>query len=99
MLTTSKTFLKFVVGVKYDWLEELFERRSKMDLNKVVGKDVKDLIKDLVEAQQSKEEKPEKRQHEEQQQTLQLPKMDKKNDEQSIQAARDRYLQRKQQKK
>lgn len=39
LVSTTRPFLRNVLSVKYQWIEPLLQRRTKLDVNKLIGRD------------------------------------------------------------
>ena len=80
------------IGIKYEWIEQLLKRRVTMDVSKLLGRDVREVIAmSLMTEEQRKEEILKEAAVPE---TL-TEQFARRNTDNTLSAARERYLQRK----
>jgi len=91
LVSTTKVFIRLIFGIKYDWVAAFIgENAPKPDVNRLIGRDAKEILEAFsAQAQKNKASNPAEDAELQQ-------KFARKNDDSSIQAARERYLQRKQ---
>jgi len=56
-ISTTRPFIKMVCGVKYEWIEPLLFKRKAVDVNKLIGRNVTDLISSSIVTEEVFEEK------------------------------------------
>lgn len=37
-----------VCGIKYEWIDELLHNRTKVDVNRLIGRDVREVVKSMT---------------------------------------------------
>lgn len=93
MVCTTRPFLRTVCGIKYEWVESKLEQMAHLDVNRLMGRNVKDIIAaSMAKAEPVAEEN-------ESLESELAQKFARRNDDASISAAKERYLKRLQAKK
>eukprot|EP01117_Protostelium_nocturnum_P004795 TRINITY_DN1739_c0_g1_i1.p1 TRINITY_DN1739_c0_g1~~TRINITY_DN1739_c0_g1_i1.p1 ORF type:complete len:911 (+),score=370.56 TRINITY_DN1739_c0_g1_i1:84-2816(+) len=91
LVMTTRIFMRSVCGVKESWVEELHKHKSKLDVNKLIGRDIREVVNQLsvkVVESQSLDSKFDESHADK--------AFARRNDDAAIQAARERALARKQ---
>lgn len=53
--------MRTVCGIRYEWVEEHLQKVAKLDLNRLIGKDVKDIIAPALGVQKEVQQEPEEK--------------------------------------
>ncbi|KAM7139990.1 putative ATP-dependent RNA helicase DHX40 isoform 3-T4 [Macrochelys suwanniensis] len=94
VLVTSKIYVRMVCPIRYEWVKDLLPKLHEIDVYELSSVAREEVTKEEITKWKNKEDL--KRQYEKIKDDS-AKKMEKRNDDQSIQDARVRYLQRKQQ--
>jgi hypothetical protein len=60
LVFTTRPYMRTVCGIRYEWVEEHLQKVAKLDLNRLIGRDVKDIIAPALGVQKEQQESEEK---------------------------------------
>ncbi len=86
--------MRMICGVKYEWVEPLLNRRQGLDVNRLLGKNIRDVLQSLQPDANSNISSTDTKTTIANQKELE-EKFARRNNDNALQSARDRYLQRK----
>lgn len=101
LLSSSHIFMRIVCAIKYEWVRDSLQKRNNINLNQLLGRDVDYLLHTLQDTHidSSSTASTDESSSSNQRSTEELDKkFARKNDDESIQAAKNRYLKRKKKK-
>eukprot|EP01114_Cavostelium_apophysatum_P006839 TRINITY_DN18340_c0_g1_i1.p1 TRINITY_DN18340_c0_g1~~TRINITY_DN18340_c0_g1_i1.p1 ORF type:complete len:273 (-),score=85.53 TRINITY_DN18340_c0_g1_i1:384-1202(-) len=89
LVMTTRPFIRLVCGIQYQWVESLLDKRLKLDINRLIGRNFKLLLQEIQEKKDQEKEQKEAKDEAEIKQ-----KFARRNDDSSVNAARERFLKR-----
>jgi len=92
LLMTSRVFMKTVFGVRMETVQQEMAKKANLNLSQLIGRDIREVVKSISSIDTNTENADLTKKLEEQQ------KFSRRNDDKSVQEARERYLQRRQKK-